>query len=207
MTFRSEKQKFPHFGPPSIGGSPIVTLSPLGHNQKKLHLKSCAASEMCRSKAPVSFYGESTFCQSQIVVGCARQSTQEPCGDSSQTMFLNSVSNSIDISSSCTRGASSWAKYWGSRALARLKMTVTKVGRPTYLSVTCSQTSRNAYSGPRTQQQISQQYQDVACAKPNAISAAMNGLAMRLLRLWPKSSAVADCEISRSFPNGNRRPF
>lgn len=104
-------------------------------------------------------------------------------------------------------GASTCMEPYRSVPLRHAKPSVTIVSRPTYLSVTCFPTSRNGFFGLRIQHPGSLRRLAAACAKLSDISVVMNGLAMLSPRSWPKSSNVAACATSRSFPNGSRRPF
>jgi len=105
-------------------------------------------------------------------------------------------------------GRSCLGTYSGTR-IPRAKPSDTIVGRPTDLSVMpFFLTSPSGFYGRKILRQSSLMRVVAAFEWPNATSAAnANGPAMRPRPSSPKSSIVAPCETSRSFPGGSRRPF
>lgn len=69
-------------------------------------------------------------------------------------------------------------------------------GRPTYLTVTCSQKLRSASFGRKALPHILQRHRAAACAKPSAISAAANGLVMPSRPSCQKFSNGEGCATS-----------
>lgn len=118
--------------------------------------------------------------------------------------LVHQNSSSVSVAYS---GASSCMEIYRGGRRKSAKPSVTIVSRPTYLSVTCFPTSRSGFFGLQIQHPGSLRRLAAACAKLSDISVVMNGLAMLSPRSWPKSSNVAACATSRSFPNGSRRPF
>ncbi len=105
------------------------------------------------------------------------------------------------------RGRVSWGEYLRRWLSHPPKLTDHPVGQTTKWSVRSFLTLLQRF-GRRTQPRISQRSLAAVFALPKDISAANeNGPAMRSRPSFPKFSGVTPCGTSRSFPNGDRRPF
>lgn len=106
------------------------------------------------------------------------------------------------------QGRFAWGQYLRQPRERRPKPAVRIVGIPTHLSVMCFPKSRRERFGLKIQRLALLLRAAAASAWPNAISAVTaNGQAMRSPPSSPKFSGVTPCGTSRSFPNGDRRPF
>lgn len=107
-----------------------------------------------------------------------------------------------------SRGVLSWVEYLRPPRERRPKPAVRIVGIPTHLSVMHWPTSRGMFFGVKIQRLVWRLRAAAACGWRNAISAVTAiGRALQSLPSFPKFSVDTRCGTSRSFPNGDRRPF
>lgn len=112
-----------------------------------------------------------------------------------QRSFADAIQSHFQLVFACGSIAS-WRQYRSSSVTEPQKASVRTVGiveRPTNVSATFSQTSRNTFSGRTTQRRTSLRRRDAASGRLNDISAAMSGRAMPSPLSCKKFSIVEKC--------------
>jgi hypothetical protein len=121
------------------------------------------------------------------------------CSTYHSTTFRSSASSSIDIEVSssfvqCRAGEVSCMEPYRRARIRRAKPSDMNGVRPTYLSVTFSQTSPSAFFGRKTRRRFSPLPLDAVCARPNVFSVVIaNGPARQSPQSLQRSLSVIPC--------------